>query len=126
MTLILDAGAFVAWERGKSSVVALLKVEWKADRVPVTHAGVIAQVWRGGSGRQAGLAKVLAGVDVRALDQPLGRRAGMLMAAARKRDVVDAALVLLARDGDVILTSDPDDIVSLAIAADLHVEVFEA
>ena len=125
MTLILDAGAFVAWERGKSSVAALLKVEWAAERVPVTHAGVIGQVWRGGAGRQAGLAKLLGGIDVRPLDEPLGRRAGMLLGAVRRRDVVDAALVLLARDGDVIVTSDPDDIVPLAIAADLHVDVVE-
>jgi hypothetical protein len=37
--------------------------------------------------------------------------------------VIDAALVLLADDGDVILTSDPDDIEPLAVAANLDVEI---
>jgi hypothetical protein len=36
---------------------------------------------------------------------------------------VDAALVLLAADGDTLLTSDVDDLVPLAAAAGLHVDV---
>jgi hypothetical protein len=56
--LILDAGAFVAVERG---VVALVKRERLAGRVPVTSGGVVAQVWQGGLGRQAPVARLLAG-----------------------------------------------------------------
>jgi hypothetical protein len=37
--------------------------------------------------------------------------------------VLDAALVLLAADGDVILTSDPDDLTHLAEVLDVHVEL---
>jgi hypothetical protein len=37
--------------------------------------------------------------------------------------VIDAALVLLAEDGDRIITSDPEDIAPLARAADLDVEL---
>lgn len=37
--------------------------------------------------------------------------------------VIDAALVLLASDGDRIITSDPDDLAPLARAADLDVEL---
>jgi hypothetical protein len=37
--------------------------------------------------------------------------------------VVDAALVLLAEDGDFLVTSDPDDIVPLAAAHGRHVEI---
>jgi hypothetical protein len=62
-------------------------------------------------------------VDVRALDYTLGRAAGELLAATRRRDVVDAAIVLLAHDGDQILTSDPHDIESLARDAGRHVEI---
>ncbi|HET8621410.1 MAG TPA: hypothetical protein VFM27_20730 [Acidimicrobiales bacterium] len=67
--LVLDAGAFVAIERGDRDVVAL------------------GGCWAGTS------------------------------------DVVDAAVVLVAADGDTILTSDPRDLVGLARAADLHVDV---
>ncbi len=45
-----DAGAFVAVERGDRDVVALIKRERLAGRVPVSHGGVVAQVWRGGPG----------------------------------------------------------------------------
>jgi hypothetical protein len=38
-------------------------------------------------------------------------------------DVVDAALVLLAADGDEILTSDPADLRPLAAAAGVHVDL---
>ena len=42
--------------------------------------------------------RTLAGLDVRALDDRLGRAAGELLAATRRRDVLDAAIVLLAHD----------------------------
>jgi hypothetical protein len=42
---------------------------------------------------------------------------------ARRADVIDAALVLLASDGDRVITSDPDDLAPLARAADLDVEI---
>ena len=48
--LVLDAGAFVAVERGGRVVVALIKRERLAGRPPVTSGGVVAQVWRGGRG----------------------------------------------------------------------------
>ena len=123
MTLVLDAGALVAVERSHPKVLALLKAEIRAGRPPLTHGGVIGQVWRGGAGRQASLAAILAGVDVAPLDDHLGRRAGVLLGRAGASDVVDAALVLLAADDDQILTSDPDDLRPLAAAAGLHVDL---
>lgn len=71
MTLILDAGALLAAERGSRDLVALVKRERLAGRAPATHGGVVGQVWRGGAGRQVGLARLLAGVHVVALDEPL-------------------------------------------------------
>jgi hypothetical protein len=84
---------------------------------------VVGQVWRGHGSRQARLAEALAGIDIRSLDESLGRAAGALLGAAKRRDVIDAALVLLAHDVDRILTSDPDDIAPLAEATRRHVEV---
>lgn len=122
MTLVLDAGAFVAVERADRGVVALIAAGRRAGQVPVTHGGVVGQVWRGGA-RQALLARLLASVEVVALDDSLGRRAGALLALSCSSDVIDAAVVLLASDGDDILTSDPGDLVALADAADTHVEL---
>lgn len=121
--LILDAGAFLAVERGDRGVVALIKRERAAGRIPLTNGGVVGQVWRGGDGKQALLAKLLAGVQVAPLDDLLGRRAGVLLAETRLADVIDAAVVCQARDGDDILTSDPDDLRALAESASAHVEL---
>jgi hypothetical protein len=123
MSLLLDAGAFLAVERGDRDVVALVKRERLAQRAPLSHGGVVAQVWRGGSGPQAELARLLAGVDVKALDQDLGKKAGVLLGLSRTDDAVDAALVCLAADGDDILTSDTGGLKALAEAAGLHVDL---
>jgi hypothetical protein len=72
------------------------------------------------------LSKALAGVEIRALDDRLGRAAGELLAVSRRTDVIDAALVLLAHDGDRIVTSDADDIEPLAAASGRHVELILA
>ena len=56
------------------SVSALL-----AGRVPITHGGVVGQVWRGGSGRQANLTQLLPALDIASLDATMGRRAGALL-----------------------------------------------
>ena len=123
MSLVLDAGALLAVERYDRDVIALLKQELVSGRSPLTHGGVVGQVWRGGAGRQANLARLLPALDVAALDEALGRRAGVLLGRARKADVVDAALVSLAADGDSILTSDPDDLLALAATAGAHVDL---
>lgn len=80
------------------------------------------QVWRGG-GRQARLARFLRGVEIAPLDETLGRRAGELLGRIGGSDVIDAAVVLLAEDGDSILTSDPDDLMALAIGSAIHVDL---
>ena len=116
--LVLDAGAFVAVERGDRDVVALVKRERMAGRTPLTCGGVVAQVWRGGHGRQAWVARLLAGVEVAPIDELLGRRAGLLLAVSGRSDAI-----CLASDGDDILTSDPGDLRELAEAANVHVEL---
>ena len=125
MTIVLDAGGLLAVERGDRDTVALLKHELEQGRVPVTHGGVLGQVWRGGSGRQANLARLLPALAIAALDDELGRRAGVLFGRARASDVIDAAIVLLAADGDLVLTSDPDDLRQLADAAGVHVDLVD-
>lgn len=121
--LILDAGAFVAVERGDREVAALVKRERLAGRVPTTCGGVVARVWRGGHGRQATMARLLAGTDVAPIDGQLGRRAGVLLARSGQSDAIDASVVCLAADGDDILTSDPSDLRVLAEAAGIYIDL---
>jgi hypothetical protein len=120
--LVLDSGALIALERNERAMWRRFKSALVARAVPVTHGGVVGQVWRGGA-RQSRLAQALAGVEVRALDESLGRASGALLSTSHRRDVIDAALVLLAEDGDQIVTSDPHDIEPLAAAAGRHVDL---
>jgi hypothetical protein len=122
LSVVLDAGAFIAFERGDRMLAALLKRELLARRRPRTHGGVVGQIWRAGA-RQARTARLLQAIEVVPLDLELGRRAGLLLGRTRQDDAVDSALVLLASDGDWIVTSDPDDLCPLAEGAGLHVEI---
>lgn len=117
-----NGGALIALDHDDRSMWIRLKAAQQADNVPVTHAGVLGQVWRGGA-RQARLARALAGIDIQPIDEAFGRACGELLSATHLTDVNDAAVALLADDGDDILTSDPDDLAVLAAAVGRHVEL---
>ena len=116
--LTLDAGALIAIDRGDRRMIALLQQAVKARigiRVP---AGVVGQVWRRGA-RQATLARFLRSreVEVPALDEYVARAAGELCGLTGTADVIDASVVLTARnEHDSILTSDPDGLRKLDAA----------
>ncbi len=95
-------------------MIARLRVAQLHGHELRTSAIVIAQVWRGAGGRQANVATLLRAVDVRPVDEKTGRDAGALLAKSRTDDPIDATVVLVARSGDRILTSDPGDIGHLA------------
>jgi hypothetical protein len=122
VTLVLDSGALIALERNERPMWVRLKAAERSDEVPLTHGGVLGQVWRGGP-PQARLSVALRGIDVRPLDRYLARAAGELLSSTSSSDVIDAAVVLLAADGDEIVTLDQDDFVRLVTAAGRHVEV---
>lgn len=113
MSLVLDAGALIAYERGDRTIHAFLLAAAASGDVVKTSAAVVAQVWRRGA-RQVALARLLRGVDEIALTPQRGRAVGALLQLSRSADVVDAALVELADNGDEILTSDPKDILRIA------------
>lgn len=83
VTPLLYAWAFLAVGRGERDVVELVKAERSAGHSPLAHGAVVAQVWRGGPGRQAGVAGLLHGVDVSALDEEPGKKAGVLVGRSR-------------------------------------------
>ena len=111
--VVLDAGAFIAVERGSGRAAHRFKM-LLARRVPlVTSAGVVAQVWRG-AGSQAPIAFLLRRTDVIDLTAATARLLGRMLGAAGQADPIDAHVVLLARERSwPVLTSDPDDLRAL-------------
>jgi predicted nucleic acid-binding protein len=115
--MILDAGALIAVSRNdRAMIVRLVAAEEEGDELR-THPMVVAQVWRDHRGRQAPLARLLRGVEVVSIDDALGRRCGELLGRASTSDPIDAAVVLIASDGELVVTSDPEDILQLARCA---------
>jgi len=115
--LVLDAGALLAVERNHRAMVARLRAAVRQHLDLRTTAIVLGQVWRDPHGRQARLARLMRAVDVRPVDEQMGRRAGVLLARAGTNDPIDATVVLVAQSGDRILTSDPSDIRRLVAAS---------
>lgn len=98
-------------------MLALIKRTQRRGQLVSLPSVVLAQVWRGGSGRQVPLARLLRGCDTTPVTVSAGRRAGLLLGAAGTSDVVDALVVLHAADReDRVLTSDPADLRLLADA----------
>ncbi|WP_396623878.1 PIN domain-containing protein [Luteitalea sp.] len=113
--LTLDAGALIAFERSDRRIVTLLLRNLELGHRLAVPAAVVGQVWRDGR-RQARLARLLgsAHTEVIALDDQGAREAGQLCGARGTTDVIDASVVLCARNrGDRIVTSDPDDLRAL-------------
>jgi hypothetical protein len=115
--LVLDAGAFVAVDRGDRAMLARLRMAEQSGLELRSTGVVISQVWRDDTGRQANLSRLLRSVDVIAVDVHLGRAAGVLLGRAGTRDAVDASIVAVSRTGDRILTSDAGDIAPLIAAS---------
>lgn len=108
----LDAGALIAFERQRRSVVSLIARATERDEILAVPAGVVAQTWRDGA-KQVRLARLLAStnVEVVPLDDATARAVGQLCGVTGTTDVVDASVVLCARQrGHAILTSDADDL----------------
>lgn len=118
--LVLDAGAFVAFERNDQRVRALLQVGVHGGLALRTSSAVVAQVWRGGA-RQARLARLLGSgaIDERPLDPPAARRIGLHAADTGHHDVVDGHVAALSRAAKTrVLTSDPDDLFGWGVPRD--------
>lgn len=124
MAALLDAGVFVAVDKHDRRTVARLRL-LQQTQVPLrTSSAVVAQIWRDGR-KQAAVARVLAGVEVLGLLPDNDKRTGELLAQTRTSDVIDAHLALLAQDGDVVLTSDRDDLALLLNARKVDVTIVD-
>jgi hypothetical protein len=123
VSLILDTGALIAFDRGDRQVAALLEAARRRRDQVVTSSGCVAQAWRGGGSRQALLARLLVGTTEVGLDRRTSRATGDLCQASKTVDVVDAHVALLAHDGDVVLTSDTHDLRSLLRVRRIYAQV---
>jgi predicted nucleic acid-binding protein len=106
-----DTGVLIAIERRKAGALALVKA-CRRSRAKITIPSVVvAEWWRG---THAGILEIgqLEGMTPR-----LAMQAGDLLARTRRSNAIDAIVVAsAAQRGDLIVTSDPDDIRELARA----------
>lgn len=120
---VLDSGALIALERATPAMTALLlRVRSGHARLIVPDA-VLAQVWRGGSSRQARVAALLGMRRERcervALETEAAKRVGVRIRDCGHADVVDVHVALVAGEHRAaVITSDRADIV--AVDADLQ------
>jgi hypothetical protein len=113
--VVYDAGALIAAERNNARFSALHRRWLHAGIVPVVPPVVFAQVWRK-SGRQAQLARLMAGCQTHPMGFDQARRVGELLAESSTRDLVDATVVITSCDLHpvAVVTSDRRDIEHLA------------
>ena len=121
--VVLDAGALVAVDRGDRALRAQIHAAQERGLQLRTPAIVVAQAWRDAAGRQARLSQLLRAVEVVPVDLALARDAGILLGRTGLSDAVDATVAALARDGDQILTSDPNDLRRLVATANRAVTI---
>lgn len=118
-TITLDTGALIALDRGDKRIIALFDRALAQGRMFQVPSAVLGQAWRNGR-VQVTLARFLRSdeVEVIPLDEQLARACGELCGATDTSDIVDASVVILARQrGGPIVTSDPNDLRRLDPAA---------
>ena len=121
--ITLDTGALIAYERRDREVQLLIRRATAANAPVTVPAGVLAQAMRNPA-RQARTSKLIRqpGTRVSPLDTSAAVQVGRLLAASGTSDVIDAHVVLCAREGeDAIVTSDPKDLARLDPGAKLFV-----
>ena len=125
MTTVYDAGALVAAERNRREFWADHLARLHLGDLPLVPAPVVGQVSR--SGRQAQLRRLLRGCDVVPTTEDDAHTAGLLLAATRTDDVIDAVVSVLAANHDVefVVTSDRRDIEPLLSAARARARVLD-
>jgi predicted nucleic acid-binding protein len=114
--LTYDAGALIAAERNSSAIWVLHRRALERDMRPTVSTTVLGQVWRGG--QQARLSRLLRGCRIEPLTEAQARSAGEALGVSAHNDLVDAVVVVgaLAR-GDLVVTSDPQDLQRIASAS---------
>ncbi len=111
MAITLDTGALIALERRDRRMWDLLDDATDTGSVVTVPAAVVAEWWRG---RSRGRAAILELFDVEPLDARLAMLTGEALATVPGATMVDALVMVSASlRGDVVYTSDVDDLVRL-------------
>ncbi|HEY4159398.1 MAG TPA: PIN domain-containing protein [Polyangiaceae bacterium] len=121
--LTLDAGGLIALDRNDRRVLALLARAEELRAHITVPATALAQALRTPA-KQARLSRLLRQPSTRIvpLDGPDASQVGILLAATRSTDIVDAHVVICARrNAESIVTSDPGDLKRLDPGARLVV-----
>ena len=120
---VLDSGALIALEKASPRMTQLLLEVRDGKAMIIVPDGVLAQVWRGGTGRQARVAALLGlkpGQCASAsLDTEAAKRIGQKIAECGHSDVIDVQVALIAEDrGAAVVTSDRKDILAVSPGLD--------
>jgi rRNA-processing protein FCF1 len=104
-----DTGMLIALERRKADALALLRA-CRLSRARITiPAAVIAEWWRGAH------PTLLESASLEPLTPQLAQQAGLLLARTGRSNAVDAIVIAsAAQRGDLVITSDYDDLSALA------------
>lgn len=106
--ITFDTGALVAIERRDRTMLAFMTAALAAGSRITVPSPVFSEWWRGQRGPAA---RILDAVVVEPLSASLAKVVGETLGAVRGATVVDAVVVAsAARRGDLVLTSDLDDL----------------
>lgn len=115
MNIVLDSGALIALERNERALWAALKLAAARVDDVLVPSTALAQAWRG-TRAQAQLARALRHCTIASFDA-VARAVGELCGRTRTSDICDAHVALVAATkGDVLYTSDPQDMRRLLAA----------
>jgi predicted nucleic acid-binding protein len=106
--LTFDTGALIALERRRQRMVRTYTTAVLDGVIVTVPIGVITEWWRG---RSKARETILRGVRVEPVDLELAKTAGAAMGAVPGSTAIDALVMAsAARRGDVVYTSDLDDL----------------
>ena len=109
--LTFDTGALIALERRHQRMKDIFDRAIASDQPITVPADVVGEWWRGHTDLRVG---ILASVAVESLTEALARAAGEALAVVRGATLVDAVVMASAASrGDVVYTSDVDDLEAL-------------
>jgi predicted nucleic acid-binding protein len=108
MGLTFDTGALISLERRHARIGRVVRAAVQSGMRVTVPAAAVAEWWRGSTELRE---LVRASLDVEPMDEALARSAGEALAAVKRATVVDAIVMAsAARRGDIVYTSDYEDL----------------
>jgi predicted nucleic acid-binding protein len=119
--ITLDTGALIAVERRDRAMLAFMKGALSAGSKLTVPTVVVAEWWRGQRGPAS---RILDAVEVEGLTGALAKVVGETLALVPGATLVDAVVVAsAAQRGDLVLTSDVEDLSRIRDAAFASVRI---